>query len=94
MNEEDGSGTGTDDGAGEVRGAKETGLIEADGALQSNPTDYMARVKRLYAMAGREMSQRREELRARYPELCDGEMWRMPKPNETERPGLHLEDEG
>ena len=59
-------------------------IAEAETVLQSNPTDYMARTKRLYAMAGREIMRRREELRARHPELCDPR-WRMPTPNETGR---------
>ena len=61
-------------------------LAEAEAELQSNPTDYMARMKRLYAMAGREMTRRREELRARHPELCDSAHWRMAEPDETKRP--------
>ena len=61
-------------------------IAEAEAKLQSNPTDYMARTKRLYAMAGREMTRRREELRARHPELCESAMWRMPSTSEAERP--------
>lgn len=59
---------------------------EAEEELQSNPTDYMARAKCLYAMAGRGMMHRRDELRARHPELCDGR-WHMPKRTRLERPG-------
>ena len=61
-------------------------IAEAEAELQSNPTDYMTRTKRLYAMAGREITHRREELRARHPELCDNALWRMPSTSEAERP--------
>ena len=57
---------------------------EAETVLQSNPTDYMARTKRLYAMAGREMMNRRNELHARHPELCD-DRWRL-TPERLSRP--------
>ena len=60
-------------------------IAEAETELKSNPTDYMTRARRLYAMAGREIGRRREEVRGRYPELCDSR-WRMPKPIEAERP--------
>lgn len=62
-------------------------IAEAEAVLQSNPTDYMTRAKRLYAMAGREMTRRREELRARYPEVVDSALCRMPGPNESEGEG-------
>ena len=61
-----------------TEGSFERRIAEAEAELQSNPTDYMARTKRLYAMAGCEMTRRREELRARHPELCDSALWRMP----------------
>ena len=38
-------------------------------------------MKGLYAMAGREMTRRREELRARPPELYESALWRMPSAN-------------
>ena len=60
-------------------------IAEAEAELQSNPTDYMVRIKRLHAMAGREMMRRREELRARHPELCDSR-WRMPSPKASDTP--------
>ena len=60
-------------------------IAGAEAELHSNPTDYMARTKRLYAMAGREMVRRREELRARHPELCDSALWGMPNPNEDDQ---------
>ena len=60
-------------------------IAEAETVLQPNPTDYMARTKRLYAMAGREMMHRREELRARHPELCESR-WRMPSAKESDTP--------
>ena len=50
-----------------TEGSFERRIAEAEAELQSNPTDYMARTKRLYAMAGCEMTRRREELRARHP---------------------------
>ena len=59
-------------------------IAEAEAVLQSNPTDYMTRAKRLYAMAGREMMRRRGELRARNPEVVDSALCRMPGPNESE----------
>ena len=45
-------------------------IAEAEAELKSNPTDYMARAKRLYAMAGREIGQPRgirEATRGRSP---------------------------
>ena len=60
-------------------------IAEAEAQLQSNPTDYMTRTKRLYAMAGRETMHRREELRARHPGLCDSR-WRMPSTKESDAP--------
>ena len=59
-------------------------IAEAETVPQSNPTDYMARMRRLNAMAGREMTRRYAELRVRHPELCDSR-WRIPKPNEAEQ---------
>ena len=38
-------------------------------------------MKGLYAMAGREVTRRREELRAQHPELYDSALWRMPSAN-------------
>ena len=58
-------------------------IAEAEAELQSNPTDYMARTQRLYAMAGREMTRRREEPGARHAELCDSALWRMPNTKEA-----------
>ena len=43
----------------------------------------MARTQRLYAMEGREMTRRREELGARHAELCDSALWRMPNAKEA-----------
>ena len=60
-------------------------IAEAEAELKSNPTDYMARAKRLYAMAGREIGRRREEVRARHPELCDSR-WRMPSAKASDTP--------
>ena len=60
-------------------------IAEAEAELQSTPTDYMARTKRLYAMAGREIGRRREEVRARHPELCDSR-WRMPSAKASDTP--------
>ena len=44
----------------------------------------MARTQRLCAMAGLEMTRRREELGARHPELCDTALWRMPNAKEAD----------
>ena len=61
--------------------SRNRGCLRAERSMIASRYNYMARMKRLSAMAGREVTRRREELRARHPELCDSAVWRMPSAN-------------
>ena len=58
-------------------------IAEAKAELRASPTDYTARTKRLYAMAGLEIMRRREELRARHPEVYYSGLCRMNNADES-----------